>query len=118
MLSAARGSDHSTRGGGVEGGVRSERNPLIAKFWMLLGKGFEPAEAPNANTATGHANPHNSPEPQRFHLTSFSAPVRRRPRPSADSVEAAWRRIRQEPSSFTKSIVTITRRSGSHRPGG
>jgi len=55
-------------------------------------KGFEPAEAAHANRATGHANPHNSPEPQQFPEPSFSAPVRIRLRQSPDSVEAAWRR--------------------------
>ncbi len=55
-------------------------------------KGFEPAEAAHANRATGHANPHDSPEPQRVSKTSFSAPVLSRPHPSPDSVEAAWRR--------------------------
>ena len=57
-------------------------------------KGFEPAEVAHANRATGHANPQNSPEPQRLQRPSFSAPVRSRPRPSPDSVEAAWRRRR------------------------
>ncbi len=55
-------------------------------------KGFEPAGAGYANRATGHANPHKRPEPQRFPTRSFSAPVRGRPHPSPDSVEVAWRR--------------------------
>src|SRR6266511_6161819 len=55
-------------------------------------KGFEPAEATHANRATGHANPHNNPEPQRLQIPSFSAPVRTRPRRSPGPVEAAWRR--------------------------
>jgi hypothetical protein len=66
--------------------ARVHRAPAVRKSDLNL-----PRRA-HANRATGHANPHNSPEPQRFQRPSFSAPVRSRPRPSPDSVEAAWRR--------------------------
>ncbi len=73
---------------------RKEEPPSYRGFGeeMEREKGFEPAEAAHANRATGHANPPDSPGPQRFRRPSFSSSVRSRPRPSPDSMEAAWRR--------------------------
>ena len=46
----------------MEGGVRGERNPLIAKFWMLLEKGFEALRTVNTNLRRDARLPHKDSE--------------------------------------------------------
>jgi len=60
----------------------------------------------------GHANPHNSPEPIWIQRASFSAPLRSCPRPSAYSVEAAWRRSRRSGSAKARPPVRLRRKGG------